>query len=129
VGVGAVAIGAHPGHHPGVSLRYEPLRLLLRLALALSVAVAAATVWAIGHGGGFQSSLSVGCYLIGALVLLPAFAGETPSRRDASGWMVQAASRSSFRVDLGEPPEHTLAPGAVFVVVAVALFLLGWAIG
>ena len=112
-----------------MSLRYELLRLLLRLALALSVAVAAvAAVWAIGHWGGFQSSLSVGCYLIGALVLLLAFAGRSPSRRDASGWMVQAASRSSFRVDLGTPPERTLASGAVFVV-AVALFGLGWAIG
>jgi hypothetical protein len=112
-----------------MSLRYELLRLLLRLALALSVAIAVAAVWALAQGGGFRSSLSVGCYLIGALVLLLGFAGGSPSRRDASNWMVQAASRTSFRVNLGNPPERTLAPSVVFILVATVLFVLGWAIG
>jgi hypothetical protein len=64
-----------------------------------------------------------------ALVLLPPFAGGLRSRRDATGWVVPAAGRSTFRVERGGPPERTLAPSLVFILAPVALFVLGRAKG
>ena len=118
-----------------MSIRYETVRLLVRLGVALGLAFALAALMAAVHGGGYGRSLELCCYLVGALMLVLAAAGNSPGRGYGLDVESALAGSSRWRTVIGEPansPSKTLTPavpffftGSVLILVGVALSYLG----
>jgi hypothetical protein len=114
-----------------MSARYEIVRLLARIGVALVLALALAAVAAVVHGGGYLLSLEICCYVVGALLLVLAAAGNSPGRGYGLDVESGLAGSSAWRTVLGDPanpPSNTLAPAVPFLFAAFVLILLGVAL-
>jgi len=114
-----------------MSVRYEIVRLLLRLGVALTLALGLAAIAAVVHGGGYRHSLEVCCYVVGALMLVLAAAGNSPGRSYGLDAESGQAGSSTWRTVLGNPanaPDATLAPAAPFLFAAAMSIILGMAL-
>ena len=101
--------------------------LAIQVAFGLSLGVIVAALWGLARGGSFLHALAVGCWVIGGLCLLLAAGNQSPSRRDytSTGWMAKWASTGTFALNRGNPGDNTLATGALFVLVGLALVGIG----
>jgi hypothetical protein len=114
-----------------MSIRYETVRLLLRLGVALGLALVLAALMAVVHGGGYSRSLELCCYFVGALMLVLAAAGSSPSRGYALDVESGLAGSARWRTVIGEPansPSKTLAPALPFLFAGSVLILIGVAL-
>ena len=114
-----------------MSVRYEIVRLLARLGIALGLALVLAAIAAVVHGGGYLRSLELCCYVVGALMLVLAAAGNSPGRGHALDVESGLAGSSAWRTVVGDPanaPTDTLAPAVPFVFAGAVLILLGVAL-
>jgi hypothetical protein len=112
-----------------MSAQYEIVRLLARVGVALGLAPAA--IASVVHGGGHLRSLEICCYVVGALMLVLAAAGNSPGRGHALDVQSGLAGSSTWRTvpgDPANPPSKALAPAAPFLFSAVVLILIGLAL-
>ena len=114
-----------------MSVRFEIIRLLVRLGVALALALGLAAVAAVVHGGGYRDSLEICCYVVGALMLALAAAGNSPGRSYGLDVESGQAGSSTWRTVVGDPanaPGTTLAPAVPFLFAAALLILVGLAL-
>jgi hypothetical protein len=114
-----------------MGVRYEIVRLLTRLGVALGLALGLAAIAAVVHGGGYVRSLEICCYVVGALILVLAAAGNSPGRGYGLDVESGLAGSSAWRTVVGDPanaPTNALAPAVPFLFAAAVLILLGVAL-
>lgn len=107
------------------------LGLLVRVVIGVAIAVGLAGLLAlVREGGTFIESLRVTSLLVGCLLLLMAVGGQSPTMR---GGAIDPLLASFFRGSTkGMTDEYSgtqVSPAALFVLSALALFGLGFALG
>jgi hypothetical protein len=101
------------------------LSLLFHVGLALLAALALAVIWTLARGGQFSHTFVVGCYVIGALLLL--FGAFGAGGMSPSSGAVQTYGRlpgvRSFQ--LASPGPNSLRIEAVLFITGLAMILIG----
>jgi len=106
----------------------ETFRLLRMVVAATAVAAAVAGLWALLSTGDLVHDLRISFFLIGAITLLLAGAGNqstAAARRVNWGLITPGRGGILFRGVRPRPGEPTLTASAVFVGSAAVLFVLG----
>jgi hypothetical protein len=102
------------------------VRLVLGIALALLLALLLAV---LRDDGSFSESLRVSVWIVGALMLLMAGAGHSPGMRMGSIDPMIASCFPSLVPYMSQMSTTRVSPTALFVLTALALFGIGFALG
>lgn len=104
--------------------------LVRRLLVGLAVAAVVAGLLALAiDGKTFVEAFGIACLLVGAVTLVLAFGGHSPSMRlgTQDAWLASFFPGLANR--LGDRyPKTTISDSAVFVLVAVVLLVIGAAL-
>lgn len=101
------------------------LSLLFHVGLALLAALALAVIWTLARGGHFSHTFVVGCYVVGALLLL--FGALGAGGMSPSSGAVQTYGRlpGTRSFQLVSPGPNSLRIEAVLFLTGLAMILVG----